>query len=88
MPRMKKDHKFITEDTEIVIDEEWFAIIAEELMSELFLEYVNNLYGTSVIELKPEAIARRTKAKEDLIEKRKKEQENSQIAESQQAKQE
>jgi hypothetical protein len=50
---MKKEKKsFITEDTVIDINEEVFKIKAEELMYELFVDYVNKKYGYTVLELK------------------------------------
>lgn len=49
---MKKRKKFITDDTKINIDEAVFKVKAEELICELFVEYVNSKYGAAVIELK------------------------------------
>lgn len=44
--------KFITEETKINIDESVFKIKAEELICEMFVDYVNGLYGFTVVELK------------------------------------
>ncbi|MFD0827596.1 hypothetical protein ACT8ZR_18370 [Neobacillus sp. M.A.Huq-85] len=49
---MKKRKSFITEDTIINIDEEIFIIKAEELICELFVDYVNGKYGRTVLELR------------------------------------
>lgn len=46
------EKKFITEETKINIDEYVFQRNAEKLICELFVEYVNSLYKSSVIELK------------------------------------
>ncbi|WP_175384465.1 hypothetical protein [Bacillus sp. FJAT-27225] len=43
---------FITEDTKINIDESAFKAKAEELICELFVDYVNNLHDRPVIEMK------------------------------------
>ena len=58
-PRPKKDgdtmktrKRLITEDTVIEINEEVFKIKAEELLCELFVDYVNKKYGYTVLELK------------------------------------
>jgi hypothetical protein len=47
-----KKKSFITEDTVINIDEDVFKLKAEELLCELFVDYVNNLHGKTVIELR------------------------------------
>ena len=44
--------KYITENTEIILDEEAFKTKAEELICELFVDYVNTLYKSSVVEIK------------------------------------
>ncbi|MBT2736187.1 hypothetical protein [Bacillus sp. ISL-7] len=49
---MKRSKKFITEDTIINIDEDVFKIKAQKLYWELFVDYVNNKYGYTVLELK------------------------------------
>ncbi|MCM2531723.1 hypothetical protein NDK43_04020 [Neobacillus pocheonensis] len=49
---MKERRKFITERTIINIDEEYFKELAEELICELFVDYVNDKYGRTVIEKK------------------------------------
>jgi|GEM_PF-6808321 len=50
---MKKQRKkYITENTKINIDEDVFKIKAEELICELFVAYVNDLYGFNMVELK------------------------------------
>lgn len=49
---MKERNKFITEDTKINIDESAFEARAKELVCELFVEYVNNSYQSTVLELK------------------------------------
>ncbi len=46
------DNKFITEDTIVNIDESIFEQEAKKLIVELFVDYVNSLHKTSVIELK------------------------------------
>ena len=49
---MADKKKFITENTKINIDESAFEDNAKELICELFIEYVNDLHQTSVLELK------------------------------------
>ncbi|MCM3456585.1 hypothetical protein M3685_22040 [Heyndrickxia oleronia] len=49
---MEERRKFITEETKINIDESVFKEKAEELICELFVEYVNNRYQSTVVELK------------------------------------
>lgn len=49
---MRERKNYITEDTMITIDEEIFKILAQELVNELFVEYVNEKYGYAVLELK------------------------------------
>jgi hypothetical protein len=49
---MRERKKFITEETVINIDEDVFKLKAEELICELFVDYVNNLYDSAVLELK------------------------------------
>jgi hypothetical protein len=49
---MKARRNFITEETIINIDEDVFKIKAQELYWELFVDYVNNKYGYTVIELR------------------------------------
>lgn len=51
---MKERKSFITEDTVINIDEEAFRINAENLICELFIEFVNEKYGYVVVERKIE----------------------------------
>lgn len=46
------EKKFITKNTKININEEVFKIKAKEVICELFVDYVNNVYGTSVVELR------------------------------------
>jgi hypothetical protein len=50
--KMRKRRRYITEETKINIDEEVFNIKAKELICELFVEYVNKLYGHTVVVLK------------------------------------
>jgi hypothetical protein len=49
---VKERKKLVTEDTVINIDEAAFKAKAEELICELFVDYVNDLHQSSVIELK------------------------------------
>ena len=49
---MKERKSFITEDTKINIDEEIFKENAENLICELFIEFVNKKYGFAVVERK------------------------------------
>jgi hypothetical protein len=50
---LKKERKsFITENTIINIDEEAFKINAQQLLCEMFVEYVNKKYGYPVLELR------------------------------------
>lgn len=49
---MKERKKLVTEDTVIKIDEDVFKLKAEELICELFVDYVNNQYDSVVLELK------------------------------------
>lgn len=50
---MTADRKsFITPETEIEIDEKGFKILAEELICELFVDFVNNKHQSTVVELK------------------------------------
>ncbi|MBS4188689.1 hypothetical protein KHA94_00445 [Bacillus sp. FJAT-49705] len=49
---MAERRKLITEDTKINIDESVFKAKAEELICELFVDYVNKLHQSSVLELK------------------------------------
>ncbi|MFS0776102.1 hypothetical protein ABC255_08860 [Neobacillus sp. 3P2-tot-E-2] len=49
---MKERKSFITEETIINIDEDVFKVVAQQLLCELFVEYVNNKYGKIVIELR------------------------------------
>ncbi|KYC92226.1 hypothetical protein B4102_3767 [Heyndrickxia sporothermodurans] len=49
---MEERRKFITEDTKININEEVFKERAEELICEMFVDYVNNLHQSTVVELK------------------------------------
>ena len=44
--------KFITEDTKINIDEEVFKEKATEFIVESFVDYVNELHGSQVLEIK------------------------------------
>lgn len=48
----KKRRKFITEETIIKFDEEAFKVIAQKLYWELLVEFINNKYGRTVVELK------------------------------------
>ncbi|MFB6467667.1 hypothetical protein ACE38V_12825 [Cytobacillus sp. Hz8] len=47
---MKTRKKFITENTKINIDENAFKANAEELICDLFIEFVNNMYERPVLE--------------------------------------
>ncbi|MFO1444142.1 hypothetical protein KDN24_13195 [Bacillus sp. Bva_UNVM-123] len=49
---MKDRKSIITEDTIIEFDEEAFRINAENLLCELFIEYVNEKYGFALVERK------------------------------------
>lgn len=49
---MKERRKLVTEDTIINVDENILKEKAEELICELFVDYVNNLYDNPVLELK------------------------------------
>lgn len=49
---MEERKKFITENTKIIMNEEAFKKQAEELICELFVNYVNKLYQATVLELK------------------------------------
>jgi hypothetical protein len=49
---MKERKKLVTADTVINVDEDVFKIKAEELICELFVDYVNNLHQSTVLELK------------------------------------
>jgi hypothetical protein len=49
---MKERKKLITEETEININMDAIKPIAEELICELFVDYVNNIYQDTVVELK------------------------------------
>lgn len=49
---MKERGSYITENTKINIDESVFKARAEELICEEFVEYVNELYQATVIEIK------------------------------------
>jgi len=46
---MKERKSFITENTKINIDEEVFKENAENLICELFIEYVNEKFGRTVL---------------------------------------
>lgn len=48
---MKKTKKYIMEETKINIDEPVFKEKVEELICELFIDYVNSKYQSSVLEL-------------------------------------
>ena len=47
-----ENNTFLTEYTKININEKAFEARAKEFICESFVNYVNELYGTSVIELK------------------------------------
>jgi hypothetical protein len=49
---MKERKKFITEETIVNCDESAIKEIADELISELFVDYVNDKYQSTVLELK------------------------------------
>lgn len=50
--KKKENHEFITENTIINVNEGAFELRAKEFICESFVKHVNELYGTSVIELK------------------------------------
>ncbi|WHY64665.1 hypothetical protein [Neobacillus sp. SuZ13] len=49
---MKGRKNLVTEDTVINVDESVLKIKAEELLCELFVDYVNEKYGYNVLEIK------------------------------------
>jgi hypothetical protein len=49
---MKERKKLVTVDTVINVDEDVFKIKAQELICELFVDYVNNLHQSAILELK------------------------------------
>jgi hypothetical protein len=49
---MKERKKFITEETKVNCDESVLKEKAEELISELFVDYVNTKHQSTVLELK------------------------------------
>jgi hypothetical protein len=48
---MKERKKLVTSDTVINVDEDSLKIKAEELICELFVDYVNNLHQSTVVEM-------------------------------------
>jgi hypothetical protein len=50
--KYKNRRKLVTEETVINIDEEVFQLKAEELYTEMFVDYVNKILGRVVLELK------------------------------------